>query len=74
MKVYIYSNDTAETQLFEGQSTAGVQNRQLVVTAPTGTGGLTRNAKYKYSLTMPNHNVAVATLTAVNGTTYTFSV
>lgn len=74
MKVYIYSNDTAETQLFEGQSTAGVQNRQLVVTAPAGTSGLTRNAKYKYSLTMPNHDVATATLTNINGNVHTFTV
>ncbi|MEY9904856.1 hypothetical protein ABIA35_001072 [Catenulispora sp. MAP12-49] len=73
MRVYIYTNDTAQTQLFQG-TTPGVQNRQLVVTAPAGTSGLTRNAKYKYSLTMPNHDVATATLTNINGNVYTFTV
>jgi hypothetical protein len=73
VKVFVYTNDAAEQQLFEGQST-GPSGGTLVVTAPTGTSGLMKNAKYKYSLTASNVNIKIATLTNIAGSQYTFSV
>lgn len=73
MKAFIYTNDTAEILLFEG-TTSGISGGQLVVTTTKPISGLTKNAKYKYSLEYPNVNVETATLTNIASTTYTFKV
>ncbi|MEY9935488.1 hypothetical protein ABH926_010170 [Catenulispora sp. GP43] len=73
MKAYIYSNDTAEMQLFSGETT-GTSGGKFTVTPSTSVSGMTRGAKYKYSLGAPNVNIATATLTSIDGSTYTFTV